>query len=141
MQLVRKQEHLSITFLIVLHKIPAHQPAANERVGMQVSEITFLGVGMLKSFTEHNQLRTGIISKSYPNYSSTNYPSAMQSYNFVVNQDYFEIITDTNGNSIFFRSTHLSILQHNPVGEGHWIADDDDCLCLFRFSLRLHVMY
>lgn len=45
---------------------------------MQVSEITSLGAGMLKSFTEHNQLRRGIISKSYPNYSSTNYLSAMQ---------------------------------------------------------------
>lgn len=115
---------------------------------MQVSEITFLGVGMLKSFTEHNQLRTGIISKSYPNYSSTNYLSAMQSYNFVLNQHYSKIITNTNRNSIFFTSIHVSILQHNPVGEGHWIADDDDCLCLLNnlhaaldFLLRLHFMY
>lgn len=43
---------------------------------------------------------------------------------------------------------HLSILQHNPVGEGHWIVDDDACLCLFNnlhtaldFLLKLHVMY
>lgn len=61
--------HLNITFLVVLHNIPAHQPAPDERMGIQVSEITSLGAGMLKSFTEHNQLRPGIISKSYPNYS------------------------------------------------------------------------
>lgn len=26
---------------------------------------------------------------------------------------------------------HFSVLQHNPGGEGHWIGEDDDCLCLF----------
>jgi len=74
-------------------------------MGMQVSEITSLGPGMLKSFTEHNQLRGGIISKSYPNYSSTNSPSARQSYKLVLNQDYSEIITKVNDNSAFFTST------------------------------------
>ena len=57
MQLVRRQEHLSVTSLVVLRNIPAHQPAPNERMEMQVSEITSLGAGMLKSFTEHNRLR------------------------------------------------------------------------------------
>lgn len=54
-------------FLVVLQTIPAHQPAPNERMGMRVSEIPSLGAGALKSFTEHNQLRRGIISKSHPN--------------------------------------------------------------------------
>lgn len=83
--LVRKQEHLTITFLAVLHHIWAHRPAPNGRMGMQVSETTSL-VQELKSLTEHNQLRTGIISKSYPNYSSTNYLSATQSYRLVLTQ-------------------------------------------------------
>lgn len=99
---------------------------------MQVSENTSLGVGMLKSFTEHNQLRTGIISKSYPNYSSTNYLSAMQSYKSVLNKYYCEIITNIKDNSAFSQETLFSIPQHNPGGKTCWIVEDDDCLCLFN---------
>lgn len=33
---------------------------------MQVSEITSLGAGMLKSFTEHNQLRQGLFLNPIP---------------------------------------------------------------------------
>lgn len=79
---------------------------------MQVSENTSLGAGMLKSFTEHNQLRTGIISKSYPNYSSTNYLSAMQSYKSILNQDYCKIITNINDKSTFFTDTPF---QYSPT--------------------------
>lgn len=99
---------------------------------MQVSEKTSLGAGILKSFREHNQLRTGIISKSYPNYSSTNYLPVMQSYKSVPNKDYCEIITNINYNSAFSQVLLFNIPQHNPGGKTCWIVEDDDCLCLFN---------
>lgn len=115
---------------------------------MQVGEIAALGAGTLKSFTEHNQLRTRIISKSHPNYSATNYPSAAPSYKLVLNQVYFEIITNVNDHSAFPQLPHSHILQHMPVCEGHRTEEDDDCLCLFNnlhtaldFLLKLHLMY
>lgn len=99
---------------------------------MQVSENTSLDAGMLKSFTEHNQLRTRIISKSYPNHSSTNYLSAMQSYKPVLNKDYCEIITNTNGNSASSQVPLFSTPQHGSGGKTCWVVEDDDCLYLFN---------
>lgn len=110
-----------------------------------MSENSSLGAGMLKSFTEHNQLRIGIISKSYPNYSSTNYLSAVQSYKSVLSKDYSEIITNINDNSIFSQLPFFSIPQYNPGGKTCWIVEGDDCLCLFTdeftFSIKLQFMY
>lgn len=44
--------------------------------------------------------------------------------------------------------SHFSILQHSPVGAGHWIVEDDDCLHLLNnlhtaldFLLKQHFMY
>lgn len=113
-----------------------------------MGEITALGAGTLRSFTEHNRLRTGIISKSHPNYSATNYPSAAQSYKLALNQLYSEITTNVNDLSASSQLPHFWILQHNPVCEGHRPEEDDDCLCLFNnlhtaldFLLKLHFMY